>query len=54
MLRERGVVGKFVESFGDGVESLSVEDRATIGNMAPEYGAYMGFFPVDEQSLDYL
>lgn len=47
MLRERGVVGKFVEFFGDGVESLSVEDRATIGNMAPEYGAYMGYFPVD-------
>lgn len=47
MLRERGVVGKFVEFFGDGVEHLSVEDRSTIGNMAPEYGAYMGYFPID-------
>lgn len=47
MLRDRGVVGKFVEFFGDGVENLSVEDRSTIGNMAPEYGAYMGYFPVD-------
>lgn len=54
MLRERGVVGKFVEFFGDGVEHLSVEDRSTIGNMAPEYGAYMGYFPIDGQSLDYL
>lgn len=47
MLRERGVVGKFVEFFGDGVSNLSVEDRSTIGNMAPEYGAYMGYFPID-------
>lgn len=42
MLRERGVVGKFVEFFGDGVANMSVEDRATIANMAPEYGAYIG------------
>lgn len=54
MLRKRGVVGKFVEFFGDGVAQLSVEDRATIGNMAPEYGAYMGYFPIDHQSLDYM
>lgn len=47
MLRDRGVVGKFVEFYGDGVSHLSVEDRATIGNMAPEYGAYMGYFPID-------
>lgn len=54
MLRERGVVGKFVEFFGDGVDTLSVEDRSTIANMAPEYGAYIGFFPIDGKSLDYL
>jgi aconitate hydratase len=54
MLRQRGVVGKFVEFFGDGVDSLTVEDRATIANMAPEYGATIGFFPIDEKSLDYL
>jgi aconitate hydratase len=48
------VVGKFVEFFGEGVENLSVPDRATIANMAPEYGATMGFFPVDEKTLDYL
>ena len=47
MLRKRGVVGKFVEFFGDGVHNLSVEDRSTIANMAPEYGAYMGYFPID-------
>ena len=47
MLRQRGVVGKFVEFFGDGVETLSVEDRSTISNMAPEYGAYIGYFPID-------
>lgn len=54
MLRKKGVVGKFVEFFGDGVLSLSLADRATIANMAPEYGATIGFFPVDEQALDYL
>lgn len=54
MLRERGVVGKFVEFYGPGVESLSLPDRATIANMAPEYGATMGFFPVDEETLRYL
>ncbi|MBO6938917.1 MAG: aconitate hydratase AcnA [Deltaproteobacteria bacterium] len=54
MLRERGVVGKFVEFFGEGMESLSLPDRATIANMAPEYGATMGFFPVDKETLAYL
>lgn len=54
MLRQEKVVGKFVEFFGEGVESLTVADRATIGNMAPEYGATMGFFPVDEKTLQYL
>jgi aconitate hydratase len=54
MLREAKVVGKFVEFFGEGAAMLSVADRATIANMAPEYGATMGFFPVDEKSLDYL
>jgi aconitate hydratase len=54
MLRKAGVVGKFVEFFGEGLRSLSVADRATIANMAPEYGATMGFFPVDAQTLDYL
>ncbi|HEX3408942.1 MAG TPA: aconitate hydratase AcnA, partial [Candidatus Binataceae bacterium] len=54
MLRKKGVVNKFVEFFGDGIASLSVADRATIGNMAPEYGATIGFFPVDEQTLAYL
>ncbi|MDP1609036.1 MAG: aconitate hydratase [Chlamydiales bacterium] len=54
MLRKEKVVGKFVEFFGSGTASLSVADRATIGNMAPEYGATMGFFPVDEKTLDYL
>lgn len=47
MLRERGVVGKFVEFFGDGLDCLSLADRATVANMAPEYGATMGFFPID-------
>lgn len=47
MLRKRGVVGKFVEFFGEGVNSLSISDRATISNMAPEYGATMGYFPID-------
>jgi aconitate hydratase len=54
MLREKGVVGKFVEFFGEGMESLSLPDRATIANMAPEYGATMGFFPVDDETLAYL
>ncbi|HUG79494.1 MAG TPA: aconitate hydratase [Burkholderiales bacterium] len=54
MLRTAKVVGKFVEFFGEGVENLSVPDRATIGNMAPEYGATMGFFPVDAKTVDYL
>ena len=54
MLRKRGVVGKFVEFFGDGVNSLTVEDRATISNMGPEYGATIGYFPVDEMTLDFL
>ncbi len=54
MLRKRGVVGKFVEFFGPGVLELPLADRATIGNMAPEYGATCGFFPVDEQTVKYL
>ncbi|MBV8656225.1 MAG: aconitate hydratase AcnA, partial [Burkholderiales bacterium] len=54
MLRREKVVGKFVEFFGEGAASLSVVDRATIGNMAPEYGATMGFFPVDDKTVDYL
>jgi len=54
MLRKEKVVGKFVEFFGEGAASLSVADRATIGNMAPEYGATIGFFPVDEKTLEYL
>ncbi len=54
MLRKRGVVGKFVEFYGSGLSSLSVPDRATIANMAPEYGATMGFFPVDAETLAYL
>ncbi|MGM3387578.1 aconitate hydratase AcnA [Stutzerimonas stutzeri] len=54
MLRKHGVVGKFVEFFGPGLDSLPLADRATIGNMAPEYGATCGFFPVDEVTLDYL
>ena len=54
MLREKGVVGKFVEFYGEGMESLSLPDRATIANMAPEYGATMGFFPVDNETLAYL
>src|SRR2546425_5868402 len=54
MLRKAKVVGKFVEFFGAGTESLSLPDRATIGNMAPEYGATMGFFPVDERTLEYF
>ncbi len=54
MLRKKGVVDKFVEFFGDGLAGMSVPDRATIANMAPEYGATMGFFPVDQATLDYL
>ena len=54
MLREEGVVGKFVEFYGPGLSKLSVPDKATISNMAPEYGATMGFFPVDQSTLDYL
>ena len=53
LLRQHKVVGKFVEFFGEGTRTLAVPDRATIGNMAPEYGATMGFFPVDEKTLDY-
>ena len=54
MLRKEKVVGKFVEFFGEGAATLAVPDRATIGNMAPEYGATMGFFPVDDATIDYL
>jgi len=54
ILRKEGVVGKFVEFYGDGLDHLSLADRATIANMAPEYGATCGFFPVDEETLAYL
>ena len=54
MLRKKGVVGKFVEFYGPGLDAMSVEDRATIANMAPEYGATCGFFPVDAKTIDYL
>ncbi|MBQ4875182.1 MAG: aconitate hydratase AcnA [Rickettsiaceae bacterium H1] len=54
VLREIGVVGKFVEFYGSGLQSLSLSDRATIANMAPEYGATCGFFPVDEKTIEYL
>jgi aconitate hydratase len=54
MLRKHGVVGKFVEFYGSGLSTLSIPDRATIANMAPEYGATMGFFPVDAETLEYL
>ena len=54
ILRKEKVVGKFVEFFGAGVSTMAVADRATIGNMSPEYGATMGFFPVDDQTLRYL
>ena len=54
MLRAEGVVGKFVEYFGPGLQTLSLEDKATIANMSPEYGATMGFFPVNAKTLDYL
>jgi aconitate hydratase len=54
MLRRRGVVGKFVEFFGPGLGSLTIADRATIGNMSPEYGATCGFFPIDDDTITYL
>ncbi len=54
MLRKKGVVNKFVEFFGDGINGMSLADRATVANMAPEYGATMGFFPVDDETLNYL
>ncbi|MEO8368560.1 MAG: aconitate hydratase AcnA [Candidatus Solibacter sp.] len=54
MLRQKGVVGKFVEFYGAGLSALSLPDRATVANMAPEYGATMGFFPVDRETLDFL
>ncbi len=54
LLRKKGVVGKFVEFYGDGLKNLSLADRATIANMAPEYGATCGFFPIDEETLKYL
>jgi aconitate hydratase len=54
ILRKKKVVGKFVEFYGEGLDTLSLADRATIANMAPEYGATMGFFPVDEETLNYL
>ena len=54
MLRKKGVVGKFVEFYGSGLKNLSLADRATIANMAPEYGATCGFFPVDEETIKYL
>jgi aconitate hydratase len=54
LLRKKGVVDKFVEFYGDGIAALSLPDRATIANMAPEYGATMGFFPIDQVTIDYL
>ena len=54
MLRDKGVVGKFVEFYGEGLKNLTLADRATISNMAPEYGATCGFFPIDEETLKYL
>ncbi|QFS82721.1 aconitate hydratase AcnA [Roseivivax sp. THAF197b] len=54
MLRAKGVVGKFVEFYGDGLDNVPLADRATIGNMAPEYGATCGFFPIDDETLRYL
>lgn len=53
-MRKRGVVGKFVEFFGEGVKNLTISDRATISNMSPEYGATIGYFPIDDRTLDYL
>src|SRR3982750_2924000 len=54
MLRKKGVVGKFVEFYGPGLDDMTVADRATIANMAPEYGATCGFFPIDQRTIDYL
>src|SRR5438094_5029953 len=54
ILRKKGVVGKFVEFYGTGLSALSLADRATVANMAPEYGATMGFFPVDQETVEYL
>jgi len=54
LLRKKGVVGKFIEFYGDGISTLSLADRATISNMAPEYGATCGFFPTDNETIDYL
>jgi aconitate hydratase len=54
MLRQKGVVGRFVEFYGPGLDTLSLADRATIGNMAPEYGATCGFFPIDSRTIEYL
>src|SRR5919202_2071444 len=54
LLRQTGVVGKFVEYFGPGLAGLALADRATLGNMSPEYGATCGFFPVDEKTLESL
>src|SRR5262249_45829420 len=53
-LRKHGVVGKFVEFFGSGLEELTIADRATLGNMCPEYGATIAVFPIDDMTLDYL
>lgn len=53
-LRQLGVVGKFVEFYGPGVAELSIADRATISNMCPEYGATVGYFPIDENTLNYM
>ena len=53
MLRKKGVVGKFVEFFGPGLDTMPLADRATIANMAPEYGATCGFFPIDDETIDY-
>src|SRR3546814_15762703 len=54
MLRQKGVVGRFVEFYGPGLHTLTLADRATIGNMAPEYGATCGFFPVDAKTIVYM
>src|SRR5258705_3716255 len=54
LLRKQGVVGKFVEFFGEGLKHLTIADRATLGNMCPEYGATVAIFPIDEMTLDYL
>ena len=54
ILRKQGVVGKFVEFYGNGLKELSIPDRATISNMAPEYGATCGFFPIDQETIKFL